>query len=84
MLCGFYKQSSVTFYSQIVLIQMKSLHIGNCVHTSHPLYLTIGRIILKITEANQDIPQIRNRSWTIHIIDKDVKNAFVLPVSSIL
>ncbi|XP_033636534.1 metalloendopeptidase OMA1, mitochondrial-like [Asterias rubens] len=59
--------------------KMKSLHVDNCVHSSHPLYLTIGRIVLKITEANQDIPRIADRTWTIHIIDKDEKNAFVLP-----
>ncbi|XP_038067717.1 metalloendopeptidase OMA1, mitochondrial-like [Patiria miniata] len=58
---------------------MKSLHAEKCVHSSHPLYLTIARLVLRITQANNDIPEIRNRNWTIHIIDKDIKNAFVLP-----
>ncbi|XP_022089277.1 metalloendopeptidase OMA1, mitochondrial-like [Acanthaster planci] len=59
--------------------KMKSLHAEKSVHSSHPLYLTIAKLVIKITEANSDIPEIRDRTWTIHIIDKDVKNAFVLP-----
>lgn len=46
---------------------------------SHPLYEVVSRVTMRLLKGNQDLHQIRDRTWTIHLVNKDVKNAFVLP-----
>ncbi len=52
------------------------------VPTSHPVYAIVADATKKLIKGNQDLPQVTGRNWTIYIVDEDVKNAFVLPVSS--
>nr|XP_054763998.1 metalloendopeptidase OMA1, mitochondrial-like [Lytechinus pictus] len=49
------------------------------VPTNHKIYGVISGIIMQLIKGNQDVAQIRNQTWTIHVIDKNIKNAFVLP-----
>lgn len=51
------------------------------VPTTHPAYKRLLRVVNRILEANQDLPQVKEREWTLSVIDKDDPNAYVLPVS---
>ncbi|XP_030852016.1 metalloendopeptidase OMA1, mitochondrial-like isoform X1 [Strongylocentrotus purpuratus] len=49
------------------------------VPTDHKIYGIISGIVMQLIKANQDVSQIRNQTWTIHVVDQNIKNAFVLP-----
>lgn len=53
---------------------------GLILPTSHPLHEVVERITTSLLKGNQDLHQIRDKTWTIHVVNKDIKNAFVLPV----
>ncbi|CAD6204824.1 GSCOCG00002999001-RA-CDS [Cotesia congregata] len=53
------------------------------VPTTHPAYKRLLRVVNRILEANQDLPQIKEREWTLSVIDKDDPNAYVLPGGNI-
>ncbi|XP_071842621.1 metalloendopeptidase OMA1, mitochondrial-like [Apostichopus japonicus] len=52
---------------------------GLILPTSHPLHEVVERITTSLLKGNQDLHQIRDKTWTIHVVNKDIKNAFVLP-----
>ncbi|CAH1242983.1 OMA1 [Branchiostoma lanceolatum] len=45
----------------------------------HPGYKLVSNITDWLVKNNQDIPQVRDITWTVHVVDHPVKNAFVLP-----
>ena len=53
------------------------------VPVEHPIYGIISKVVMTLINGNLDVPLIRDQTWTIHIVDKNIKNAFVLPVSRI-
>ena len=55
---------------------------GKFVPTSHAVYQIVADATMRLVKGNQDLPQVKERTWTIHIVDENVKNAFVLPVST--
>lgn len=57
-------------------------HTNLIVPKNHPAYIRLSSITDRILIANEDLPQIARREWTLTVIDSDSKNAFVLPVSS--
>ncbi|PIK49153.1 putative metalloendopeptidase OMA1, mitochondrial isoform X2 [Apostichopus japonicus] len=56
---------------------------GLILPTSHPLHEVVERITTSLLKGNQDLHQIRDKTWTIHVVNKDIKNAFVLPAEQI-
>ena len=46
-------------------------------------YARVARISNRLLKANVDVKGIYDKTWTISVIDRDDRNAFVLPVSSI-
>lgn len=48
---------------------------------NHPYCLQLKRVGMRLLQANKDIPQLYNKQWTISVIDLDIINCEVLPVS---
>ena len=48
---------------------------------THPLYDIVLKTAQRIVKANQDFPGMKEQKWSIHVIDDEEKNAFVLAVS---
>lgn len=47
---------------------------------SDPRQEVVERVIEHLAHRNQDIPQLSDVSWTVHVVDSPTVNAFVLPV----
>ncbi len=48
---------------------------------SIPSYRRVVQVAQRLLKANQDLPHIRGKEWSITVIDEDEHaNAFVLPV----
>ncbi|XP_035699454.1 metalloendopeptidase OMA1, mitochondrial-like [Branchiostoma floridae] len=45
----------------------------------HPGYQLVSNVTNWLVKNNQDIPQVRDITWTVHVVNQPVKNAFVLP-----
>lgn len=44
-------------------------------------YRRVVQVAQRLLKANQDLPQIRDKEWSITVVDEDHQaNAFVLPV----
>ncbi|XP_072173218.1 metalloendopeptidase OMA1, mitochondrial-like [Diadema setosum] len=54
-------------------------HKDDFVPTSHPIYGVITDVVTRLIQGNQDVAQIRNQTWTIHVVNSKNGNAFVLP-----
>lgn len=57
------------------------MHKDSIVPTTHPAYVRLLRIVNRLLESNKDLPQIKQRDWTLSVINSDDQNAFVLPVN---
>lgn len=49
----------------------------------HPYYDRVARVATRILKANQELPQVKEKNWTISVIGEDERNAFVLPSGNI-
>ncbi|XP_049800165.1 metalloendopeptidase OMA1, mitochondrial-like [Schistocerca nitens] len=59
-------------------------HEVNILPTTHQLHQIIGKIVTKIVDSNDEIPNIRNKMWSIYVVDSpEIRNAFVLPNGAI-
>ena len=47
----------------------------------YPIYGRVARVANKILRSNADFDQIKDKNWTITVIEDPQRNAFVLPVS---
>lgn len=56
------------------------LYKDNMVPTSHPIYNKISAITQQILISNQNLEAIKEKNWTLNIVDLPLQNAFVLPV----
>ncbi|KAI8510044.1 metalloendopeptidase [Branchiostoma belcheri] len=45
----------------------------------HPGYKLVSNVTNWLVKNNQDIPQVRDITWTVHVVNQPIKNAFVLP-----
>ncbi|XP_072045925.1 metalloendopeptidase OMA1, mitochondrial-like [Amphiura filiformis] len=59
--------------------QMVEKYNGKFVPGEHPVYKIVLDATNRLIRGNQDLHQVTERTWTIYIVDEDVKNAFVLP-----
>ncbi|XP_015123588.1 metalloendopeptidase OMA1, mitochondrial [Diachasma alloeum] len=59
------------------------LHQDSMVRSDHPAYVRLVRITDRLIKANQDLPQVTDRHWTLSVVDSDDKNAYVLPGGNI-
>ncbi|XP_058792413.1 metalloendopeptidase OMA1, mitochondrial-like isoform X2 [Phymastichus coffea] len=50
---------------------------------THPIYSKLLRITAKLINANRDLPNFKNKKWTLTVIDSPLKNAYVLPGGNI-
>jgi len=54
------------------------------VNTSHPVYTRVANVTNRLLRANQDLPQVFTKTWTITVLNEpDNMNAFVLPNGNI-
>lgn len=44
-------------------------------------YQVVKKVVYHLSESNQDIPQLSEFKWVIHVVEEPGINAFVLPVS---
>uniref|UniRef100_A0A8D0HH02 Metalloendopeptidase OMA1, mitochondrial n=1 Tax=Sphenodon punctatus TaxID=8508 RepID=A0A8D0HH02_SPHPU len=44
-----------------------------------PRYKVVQKVISHISESNQDIPEVSEFKWVIHVVEEPGINAFVLP-----
>ena len=49
----------------------------------HPYYERVAQVATRILKSNKDISEIRQKTWTVTVIDDTEKNAFVLPTGNI-
>ncbi|XP_064604801.1 metalloendopeptidase OMA1, mitochondrial-like [Liolophura sinensis] len=54
-----------------------------CLPTSHPYYKSVVEITRRLVSSNHDFPRIKERTWTVNIVDDPERNAFVLPTGHI-
>ncbi|XP_063981527.1 integrin alpha-4-like [Diachasmimorpha longicaudata] len=59
------------------------MHQDSIVRSDHPAYVRLVRITDRLIKANQDLPQVTDRHWTLSVVDSDAKNAYVLPGGNI-
>lgn len=59
------------------------MHEDSIVRADHPAYVRLTRITDRLIKANQDLPQVSDRHWTLTVVDSDEKNAYVLPGGNI-
>ena len=48
-----------------------------------PYYDRVATIAARILNSNNDFEEIKNKKWTVSVIDQEDKNAFVLPSGNI-
>lgn len=65
------------FFIQQHLQEFKSILLPK----THPTYSKLLRVTAKLINANRDLPNFKNKKWTLTVIDSPSKNAYVLPVS---
>lgn len=53
---------------------------GQLVPESHPVYQRLIRITRRLLIANQDLQAVKEKQWSLTVVDGSAKNAFVLPV----
>jgi len=51
--------------------------------TSHPCHKRVASVSDKLLMANRDIRQICDQQWTVTVVDKPIRNAFVHPSGNI-
>ncbi|XP_008210236.1 metalloendopeptidase OMA1, mitochondrial-like [Nasonia vitripennis] len=50
---------------------------------THPTYSKLLRVTAKLINANRDMPNFKNKKWTLTVVDSPLKNAYVLPGGNI-
>lgn len=50
---------------------------------THPSYTKLLRVTAKLINANRDLPNFKDRKWTLTVVDSPLKNAYVLPGGNI-
>lgn len=53
---------------------------GHIVPENHPVYLRLIRITKRLLNANKDLQSIKDKTWSLTVVDGSSKNAYVLPV----
>ncbi len=48
--------------------------------TDHPYYKRVADVTSRILKSNVDIPEVKEKKWTITVVENPEKNAMVLPV----
>ncbi|XP_023325874.1 metalloendopeptidase OMA1, mitochondrial [Eurytemora carolleeae] len=56
---------------------------GNIVPESNPVYGKVAGVANQILQANKDLRQIYDKTWTLTVVDDTSENAFVLPSGNI-
>lgn len=56
-------------------------HAEAIVPESDPSYDRVASVATRILKSNLDIAEVKQKDWTITVIDSEEQNAFVLPVS---
>ena len=52
---------------------------------NNPIYARIARVANRILKANAaQFEQLRDKEWTISVLEEETPNAFVLPVSRLI
>ncbi|XP_011300738.1 metalloendopeptidase OMA1, mitochondrial-like [Fopius arisanus] len=59
------------------------MHQDSIVPSDNPAYVRLVRITDRLIKANQDLPQVTDRHWTLSVVASDAKNAYVLPGGNI-
>ncbi|XP_034939463.1 metalloendopeptidase OMA1, mitochondrial-like [Chelonus insularis] len=53
------------------------------VPVTHPAYVRLSKITDRLLKANQDLPQVQQRQWTLSVVNSEEMNAYVLPGGNI-
>ncbi|XP_046384233.1 metalloendopeptidase OMA1, mitochondrial-like isoform X2 [Ischnura elegans] len=63
---------------------LQNLHDTKMLPPNSLAYIKVDRIVKSILEKNQDIPEVRDVPWSVHVINDPLhRNVFVLPDGSI-
>ena len=49
----------------------------------HPYYDRVEKVAAKILNSNNDIDEVKRKTWTVSVVDREDQNAFVLPTGNI-
>ena len=68
--------------SNIEFLTVCNEYFDKILHTDHPSYQRISKVVQRILQANKTLPEIYTKTWTITVLNEPtILNAFVLPVS---
>ena len=77
------KSSTVEKIGQYDLDTITETYKEAIVPEEHPYYERVAQVATRILKSNSDISEIRQKTWTVSVIDDTEKNAFVLPSGNI-
>lgn len=52
---------------------------GHIVPENHPVYMRLTRITQRLLNANKDLQSVKDKEWSLTVVDGALKNAYVLP-----
>ncbi|XP_048511921.1 metalloendopeptidase OMA1, mitochondrial-like isoform X2 [Athalia rosae] len=74
----FTKQQEAAFAKLIFDAHLEE-HKDHILPKDHPIYKRLLKITNRILNANKDLPYVKDKQWTLSVIDNPTKNAYVLP-----
>ena len=77
------KSSTVEKIGQYDLDTITETYTESILPEEHPYYERVAQVATRILKSNSDISEIRQKTWTVSVIDDTEKNAFVLPSGNI-
>ncbi|XP_015523282.1 metalloendopeptidase OMA1, mitochondrial [Neodiprion lecontei] len=78
----FTKQQQAAFEKFQLELHLEE-HMDKILPHNHPVYQQLLKVTTRLLNANKDLPYIKEKNWTLSVIDLPENNAFVLPGGNI-
>lgn len=69
-----------TYLSCVTFLQAIEEFKDEMVPEKDERYQQVKTIVRHLIACNSDVPEVAKIEWTLHVVDKPIINAFVLPV----